>query len=246
MFNRNKTQRHEIFQFLHFTRRINESRSHVENKAAQTQSHDISSKNQENPSVTYPLFRKVKLIFVRNFSHQQPSQSSECFQDDGKATGKCQSKCKVRKASQISGFSFDESFRVIGNSALPLDQMWRRAACLLDAWICRGVYWYIIGSVTCSTNPDRRVADRTSSGVRRGDRRLNTDGLPGHAVKRKMDLPLPNSYSFALNTDITRVCLSDGISLHSMSTFYNFSNGEIEHLQFLNNNNNLLLNNWHR
>lgn len=62
------------------------------------------------------------------------------------------------------------------------------------------MYWYIIGSVTCSTNPDRRVADRTSSGVRRGDRRLNTDGLPDHAVKRKMDLPFSNSYSFALNT----------------------------------------------
>lgn len=40
--------------------------------------------------------------------------------------------------------------------------------------------------------------------MRRGDRRLNADGLPGHAVKRKMDLPFPNSYSFALNT-IARV-----------------------------------------
>lgn len=29
----------------------------------------------------------------------------------------------------------------------------------------RGVYWYIIGSVTCSTNPDRRVAGRTKQGV---------------------------------------------------------------------------------
>lgn len=29
----------------------------------------------------------------------------------------------------------------------------------------RGVYWYIIGSVTCSTNPDRRVAGRTKLGV---------------------------------------------------------------------------------
>lgn len=136
----------------------------MKNNSLKSQSNAIFNENQENTSVTFAVFRKVKLIFVRNFSHQQPNQSSEYFQGARIATGKCQSKCKVRKASQISGFSFDESFRVIGNSALPLDQMWRRAACLLDAWICRGVYWYIIGSVTCSTNPDRRVADRTSSG----------------------------------------------------------------------------------
>ncbi|KYB29160.1 hypothetical protein TcasGA2_TC032108 [Tribolium castaneum] len=29
-----------------------------------------------------------------------------------------------------------------------------------------GVYWYIIGSVTCSTNPDRRVAGRTKQGAK--------------------------------------------------------------------------------
>lgn len=85
------------------------------------------------------------------------------------------------------------SSRDIGNSALPLGQM----CC---PWICSkgGVYWYIIGSVTCSTNPDRRVAGRTKlGGPRRGEGPgQGADGLPGHPVKRKMDLPFSNSYSF--------------------------------------------------
>ena len=60
----------------------------------------------------------------------------------------------------------------------------------------RGVYWYIIGSVTCSTNPDRRVAVRQSSGLQDDATPAGAegrpDGLPGHPVKRKMDLPFSN------------------------------------------------------
>lgn len=41
----------------------------------------------------------------------------------------------------------------------------------------RGVYWYIIGSVTCSTNPDRRGSRVRRGGRRRG--REGPDGLPG-------------------------------------------------------------------
>lgn len=44
----------------------------------------------------------------------------------------------------------------------------------------KGVYWYIIGSVTCSSNPDRR-GSRSKSDKRaadaRGERQIDSDGL---------------------------------------------------------------------